>query len=201
MREPSSCGIRRAEGETGAGRGALVWNYILQPSARPQGVPVAPQSTCHALHMGVHIVDSPTTRVEGPKPEPRFSQIPQSQFRSLVVVSLKNLARESSLLHTGHICPKISRRRIANITHYPVLLYPSYPHPKPQLYTSLPPCPPLGYSISQQFPLSPTRVYFIAPLHHPLLSLPCAMVPTVLCAHCVMCPHCVMCARLLSYSA
>ena len=53
MREPSSCGIRRAEGETGAGQVALVWNYILQPSARPQGVHVGPQSTCHALDRGV----------------------------------------------------------------------------------------------------------------------------------------------------
>ena len=53
MREPSSCGIRRREGETGAGHVALVWNYILQPSARPQGVPVGPQSTCHALDRGV----------------------------------------------------------------------------------------------------------------------------------------------------
>ena len=52
MREPSSCGIRRAEGETGAGRVALVWNYMLQPSARPQGVPVGPQSTCHAPDRG-----------------------------------------------------------------------------------------------------------------------------------------------------
>eukprot|EP00964_Phaeocystis_antarctica_P009400 scaffold5089_cov54-Phaeocystis_antarctica.AAC.1 len=37
FRWPSSCGIRRAEGETGVGRAALVWNYMLQPSARPQG--------------------------------------------------------------------------------------------------------------------------------------------------------------------
>ena len=52
MREPSSCGIRRPEGETGAGRLALVWNYMSQPSARPQGVPVGPQSTCHAPDRG-----------------------------------------------------------------------------------------------------------------------------------------------------
>ena len=52
FRRPSSCGIRRAEGETGAGRVVLVWNYMLQPSARPQGVPVGPQSTCHAPDRG-----------------------------------------------------------------------------------------------------------------------------------------------------
>eukprot|EP00964_Phaeocystis_antarctica_P017248 scaffold9513_cov84-Phaeocystis_antarctica.AAC.1 len=52
FRRPSSCGIRRAEGETGAGRRALVWNFILQPSARPQGVPVGPQSTRHAPDRG-----------------------------------------------------------------------------------------------------------------------------------------------------
>ena len=65
MREPSSCGIRRAEGETGAGRVALVWNYILQPSARPQGVPVGPQSTCHAPDRGAStmLIPSVPTRV------------------------------------------------------------------------------------------------------------------------------------------
>ena len=42
----------RAEGETGAGRVALVWNYMLQPSARPQGVPVGPQSPCNAPDRG-----------------------------------------------------------------------------------------------------------------------------------------------------
>ena len=31
---------------------SLVWNYMLQPSARPQGVPVGPQSTCHAPDRG-----------------------------------------------------------------------------------------------------------------------------------------------------
>eukprot|EP00964_Phaeocystis_antarctica_P040041 scaffold22888_cov33-Phaeocystis_antarctica.AAC.2 len=42
-----------------AGRGALVWSNICQPSARPQGVPVGPQSTCHAPDRGASTMSIP----------------------------------------------------------------------------------------------------------------------------------------------
>eukprot|EP00964_Phaeocystis_antarctica_P145007 scaffold110936_cov66-Phaeocystis_antarctica.AAC.1 len=38
---------------------ALVWNYMLQPSARPQGVPVGPHSTCHAPDRGASTMSIP----------------------------------------------------------------------------------------------------------------------------------------------
>ena len=42
-----------------AGRRALVWKLMLQPSARPQGVPVGPQSTCHAPDRGASTMSIP----------------------------------------------------------------------------------------------------------------------------------------------
>ena len=52
MRSPRALKRQGAEGDTDAGQATIVSNYMVQPWARPQGVPVGPQSTCHALDRG-----------------------------------------------------------------------------------------------------------------------------------------------------